>query len=504
MNSEVVVYTEDYLKYPDQAPYSPSSTYPEYPLKHISGQNNRMYAAVRNTLFHLKLDEKLFGTPLWNPLGQLIKPGDTVIIKPNFVIDSHKEGGELYSIITHPSIIRAVVDYVYIALEGNGRIIIADAPQMDADFNAILGKTKLEAIQDLYSSELGFELEVIDLREFWCDTRKSKKAQAAYTKYRTRLPGDPQGQVIVDLGEESLLYGLDHRNFYGADYDRMEVMSYHHGKAQKYVMSRTVLSANVMILLPKLKVHQKVGVTLNMKCLVGTVTNKNCLVHYRLGTPLDGGDQLPEAVLRKKEKVLVGLERLAADLFLSHGNPAADAIYDFSARLAKRFFKKLALGIRKDIKLLDYGNWYGNDTAWRMVVDLYKVLLYADSQGNLHKTPVRKFFSIIDGIIAGEGKGPLAPFCKECRTLVAGFNPIAVDVVSTRLMGFDYNRVKMISYVLDHPDIFKTRVDEIVVRSNGRELNGLLHPDNRNTYFDFKPPPGWEGFWKSGMISADC
>ena len=29
------------------------------------------------------------------------------------------------------------------------------------------------------------------------------------------------------------------------------------------------------------------------------------------------------------------------------------------------------------------GNWYGNDTLWRMVLDLNKVLFYAEIDGNL-------------------------------------------------------------------------------------------------------------------------
>jgi len=37
--------------------------------------------------------------------------------------------------------------------------------------------------------------------------------------------------------------------------------------------------------IPKMKVHGKVGVTLNLKGLVGVNTDKNYLIHYRVGTP---------------------------------------------------------------------------------------------------------------------------------------------------------------------------------------------------------------------------
>jgi len=493
-NLNVAIYCESGLEYPGEAPYSPHIKYPEYPLKHIGEKANSVYDAFRQTLLLLGLDRENFGRPNWSPLKEIIQPGNTVVIKPNFVLDRHDEGGDLFSIITHPSVIRAVIDYVYLALEGKGKIIIADAPQMDCDFDNLLQKTGLRYIQELYRRELGFEVEVYDLRDFWYDVKKAKRAKAAYTKYRLKLPGDPKGRIVVSLGRESLFYGINSQNFYGADYDRTEVIRYHNGEVQEYVMSKTVLSADVVILLPKLKVHKKVGVTLNVKGLVGAVVNKNCLVHYRLGTATEGGDQFPEGVLSKKERMVVKLQRLAYDLLLSHRHPVTDAMYELAARAARLFFKGLGMEVRSHPRLLDGGNWYGNDSAWRMAVDLYRIFLYADQEGQLHSRPTRRVFSIIDGIIGGEGNGPLVPTSKKCGVLIAGFNPCAVDIVATRLMGFDYNKIKMLSYLVAHPELFKTSVDKIVVRSNQVEYKDLLKPDNRKRYLNFEPPPGWRGF----------
>mgnify|MGYP001054299095 CR=1 FL=1 len=493
-NLNVAIYCESGLEYPGEAPYSPHIKYPEYPLKHIGEKANSVYDAFRQTLLLLGLDRENFGRPHWNPLKEIIQPGNTVVIKPNFVLDRHDEGGDLFSIITHPSVIRAVIDYVYLALEGKGKIIIADAPQMDCDFGALLEKTMLRSIQELYKNELGFGIEILDLREFWYDVKKAERARAAYTKYRFRLPGDPQGRVIVPLGKDSLFYGIDSRKFYGADYDRDEVIRYHHGEVQEYVISKTVLSADCVILVPKLKVHKKVGVTLNVKGLVGTVVNKNCLVHYRLGTPSEGGDQFPDGVLVKKERIAVKFQRLASDILLSHRHPVTDAIYEFAARVVNPLFKRLGFQVKSDKRILDNGNWYGNDSAWRMAVDLYRIFLYADQEGQLHTMPIRRVFSIIDGIIGGEGNGPLVPTSKKCGVLIAGFNPCAVDIVATRLMGFDYNKIKMLSYLVAHPELFKTSVDKIVVRSNQVEYKDLLKPDNRKRYLNFEPHPGWRGF----------
>ena len=136
-NLNVSVSHNQEMDYSDEPPYSPGISYPEYSLRDISQKENCVYDAVRETLKLLNMDRDNFDTACWNPFGEIVKSGDTVVIKPNFVLSSHAEGGDLFSIITHPSVIRAIVDYAYIALEGEGRIIIADAPQMDCDFDEL-------------------------------------------------------------------------------------------------------------------------------------------------------------------------------------------------------------------------------------------------------------------------------------------------------------------------------------------------------------------------------
>jgi hypothetical protein len=380
---------------------------------------------------------------------------------------------------------------VYLALEGKGRIVIADAPQMDCDFGALLEKTKLPSIQELYKSDLGFEIEILDLREFWYDVKKNERARAAYTKYRFMLPGDPQGCVVVPLGKDSLFYGIDSRRFYGADYDRGEVIRYHHGEVQEYVVSKTILSADCVILVPKLKVHKKVGITLNVKGLVGMVTNKNCLVHCRLGAPSKGGDQFPDDLFQKKERIAVKLERLAYDILLSHRNPITDTIYEITARVVIPLFKWLGVKVERNKRILDAGNWHGNDSAWRMAVDLLRIFLYADKTGVLYNSPIRRVFSVVDGIVGGEGEGPLTPKRKPCGLVVAGSNLSAVDLVCSRLMGFDFNKIKILKYLIDNPDFSGVNLKKIRIHTNG-PFTDIFNSKDR--FFAFEPPPGWKGY----------
>lgn len=488
----VSVYHDPQLKYTDEPPYSPHIRHPEYLFQDVSKQGNGVYDAARNALLLLGMDKDNFNTSSWNPFKEIIEPGHTVVIKPNFVLSSHEEGGDLFSIITHPAVIRAAVDYSYIALKGEGKIIIADAPQMDCNFTELLEKTKLDTIKELYQKELGFNLEIYDLRDFWLNKRG--ETGPAYAKSRYKLPGDPAGNMLVNLGKKSLFYGLNnYERFYGADYNRKETIKHHHDDVQEYLLSRTVLSADTVISIPKLKVHKKVGVTLNMKGLVGICVNKNYLVHYTLDTPSKGGDQFPDHTLDAKEMTAVKLQRWAYDKFLSRQNPMGDFLYDTITKAGKFLLKPLGFVTPDKDKLnLDGGNWYGNDSAWRMAVDLTRIFIYSDTEGNLQDRPMRRMFSLVDGVTGGERNGPLAPDSKKCGLIIAGFNPCATDLVCTRLMGFDYQSIKLLRYVLEHTELFKVEPSRIGVFSN-INLDDLFDEENKHKYFDFTPHPGWQG-----------
>ena len=143
-------------------------------------------------------------------------------------------------------------------------------------------------------------------------------------------PGDPFGTVEVNLGKDSLLYGIDPTRFRGVFDERDETVTSHTGETQLYTFARSLYDADVYISIPKMKTHQKVGATLNLKGLVGTISNKNQLVHWQVGYPEIHGDEYPT---------------------------------------------KEAWEAGQTAKVTHRGAWPGNDTIWRMVVDLYKSML---------------------------------------------------------------------------------------------------------------------------------
>lgn len=475
-------------EYNNDPPFHPDIGYPELPYTECSHNPNHPYNLLRDLLHRLGYGGEHYGTPQWNPLGTIIYPGQTVLLKPNFVLSFNSSGDDLFSVVTHPSILRALIDYAYIALKGTGRIIIADAPQMDCNWDQLMAALRLDSIQSFYHKKFGFDIEIYDLRNF----ALKDPAIPAYSSNRKSRPGDPLGSVIINLGEQSRFYGLPGENYYGADYDRGETRRHHRGAIHEYCVSRTVLSADVFISVPKMKVHKKVGVTLNLKGLVGINTNKNYLIHYRLGTPGSGGDQLPDNH-SNTDRLLTKARRWLYDHALARQNRWGDLAYKTSLALYRNLIKPIH-GVSEKTLIRDAGNWHGNDSAWRMTADLARIITFADSEGKVHDTPRRKFFCVVDGIIGGENNGPLSPTAKACGCLVAGENPIAVDLVTTRLMGFDIHKLWQFDLINKGSRYFPPPGD-IEVLTGGDRISGgeLFDPRNKDPMFGFKPHPGWAG-----------
>jgi len=356
-----------------------------------------------------------------------VKPGMTVFIKPNWVASRWREScshqDTLYSVITHPAVIEAVADRVAVALNGSGKIIIGDNPSIDADFEELMQFTGIRKLVSKYD----VSCEILDLRPLVCKdlTDYSKKS-----KMHTQA-GDPRGTVDINLGKESLLHDVDPTLFRGVFDEREDTVASHTGDTQLYTFSKSLYEADVYISIPKLKTHHKVGTTLNLKGLVGSITEKNQLVHWRVGSPETGGDEYPdiESLIASKEK-----------------------------KIKKR------------------GAHPGNDTIWRMVVDLYNAMNRRE----------RKYFSLVDGIIAGEGEGPFCPHSKNANTLLAGNNLLAVDIVSARLMGIDPEKVRYLQHFLSTKVICQ---DEITVASNEYSTSPFF--DDSSAYLDFVVPELW-------------
>ena len=202
---------------------------------------NHVYAAVRAALFGLGLDAERCGTADWNPLGELVPAGGRAVLKPNFIRHWNPCGeGSMDSVVTHGSVIRALADYAFLAVGPGGSVAIAEAPQHDCDFEKIREISGLSELARYYG-ELGLALEIIDLR------REEVSYRDGTIVERRTLPGDPAGYRLVDLATRSAFEGsgLDPKRFRGADYDPGPTTHHHTDGRNEYLLSETVLGADI-------------------------------------------------------------------------------------------------------------------------------------------------------------------------------------------------------------------------------------------------------------------
>ncbi|NOT00193.1 MAG: DUF362 domain-containing protein [Phycisphaerales bacterium] len=470
--------------YDAEPPYAPGEDYPELSRIGVGTgpRPNHGYGLVRRALERAGLDASRFGTAEWNPLAGIVRPGDTVVLKPNLVREFREtQEGHADCVITHGSVIRAVVDYVYLALGGNGRIIVADAPHNDASFEAVARIAGLESIRSYYRDRMGFDVSYYDLRP-----ECAEKVDGVIVGHR-KLTGDPCGYVKVNLGVHSAFAEVNHlcHLLYGSEYDTRELHSHQHGDVHEYLISGTVLGADCVISLPKLKTHKKTGITVNMKNLVGINGNKNWLPHHREGTPSQGGDQFANDGIGRR------IERAAVAQFkrvFPHLGRLRRVVAGPVKAAGKRVFGDTNVGTIRS------GNWHGNDTTWRMVIDLNRILMYADARGRMNSEPVRRFFSVVDGVVAGEGNGPMDPRPKAAGLVIAGGNSVAVDLACATLMGFDYRRLPVLDRALaDHPWPLATFASEDVRVFTEGAVNGLTLDALGEEADAFEPHFGWKG-----------
>lgn len=470
--ARIAIVRNDSTSYPEKAPFYPPMIYPEYPFKTDPVDlDNTAYPLIREMLYLLRMDINNFGTSNWNPFRSLIKPEEYVLIKPNLIIDSVNP----ICTTTHGSIIRVLIDYVWMALEGRGKILIGDAPQSNANFNQIVNLTGLRTLQEYYKSK-GINVELVDLRSFISDRK--------FMYWKRRKHGPPY--KTIDLGENSHFQdaSIDFNRFYGAYWDRREVKTYHSSGKHRYTIPQAVLDADVILMVPKMKTHKKTGITLSLKNAAGILNDKNCLPHYRIGWPPLGDEhQSPRCFLEKLSFLLSGkLQDFLPVYFGAFGKVAHQRIDTFL-----HFLRKASPNS------IDAGDWYGNDTLWRGIIDVNRVLLYSDRNGFLRSEQQRRYFSVIDGIVAGEKEGPMQATAKQCGVVLCGFNGSILDAVCTSLMGFNFNLIPLIENALKDLTLNKFG-EQIEIATNVPAWKKFPIPQQHS--LKFRLPEGWRALEK--------
>jgi uncharacterized protein (DUF362 family) len=465
--------------YPNELPFDPPLAFPEYRGNSLNSKNE-IYSCIREILHQLRMDEEHFNAKEWNPFGEIISPGMTVFIKPNTVIHYHAQKKDIFSLIIHPSVLRPILDYVCIALKGQGKIIIGDSQLIFSSFDKAYEVSGIRKLVDWYRQQTSIPIECFDLR-----TERGVRTWL-YGKWgRKTVKQDPRGYRFVDLGEVSYFKDIDPKKLRIAIASYKNMYKHHSGGKHEYLFPGSLLQSDVVISIPKMKTHRRTAITLALKNFMGIASLKDSLPHFQIGSAEEGGDQYIYPSIRKRI-----------------GTKLHDQIQSSPFIPVKLFFAIIKKLIWKSQKLVPFkdGNiqeamWWGNDTVWRTLLDLNRAVFYADKSGQISNKQQRNFFCLLDGVIAGEGDGPTTNDPVQTGTLLGGFNPVAIDVVATTLMGFDINKIPLILNGLRDTkadiSLFWGTTDSIQVIENNIPKN--FSAFNNKRYFKFKPHPSWKG-----------
>ena len=481
--NRVAVYQDDVYTYPDKKNlFRPSVKYPEYQLGDLSPEENKVYDMVRETFKLMEMDIDHYGTSLWNPLTGIVKPGDCVLIKPNLVLDKNGSGEGEECLYTQPAVVAAMIDYVLIALQNKGKIIVGDAPLQECVFDKLIENSGYKDLIEYYKNK-GVDITLVDFRNVKTYVGKDG---LHYTQNDAATDNDKG--VVVTLNDISSFSGLDAEHLKKmriTNYDPRILQKHHSVNKHEYKVSQYILDADVIINMPKPKTHRKAGVTAALKNLVGINANKEYLPHHTLGSKEEGGD----AYLHK-------------NLSLTKANKFLDLINIFNsdgnfkkARAALKHYNSLRKkGVKESGEKYWEGSWYGNDTIGRTLFDLNKILFYADKKGNIKYQKQRKYFIVGDMIVSGDREGPLEPSRKPVGIIMMGYDPACFDRVVASIMGFDYHLIPSISDVISR----KGGVCEITSGKQPKVLTNVKEWQNEdlveianNLSLCFRPTDGW-------------
>ena len=430
MDRKIVIVKHDSYEYYRESPFRPSLRFPETPFEDISIQgDNRIYPMVREGFNLMGYDQVHFGTTEWNPLGEIIVPGNTVVVKPNMVMDvNHNATGGTDCLYTQPSVVAAVLDFVIIALRGKGKIIVGDAPMQECKFDRLVKDSGyLQLIEYLQGKLKGTEMSIslVDFREL-----RSIVKDGIHYSVTDRYEYSGEGAKVVDLGDDSEFAGMSEYELDKiriTNYDPAILKEHHNASVNEYKVSREILSADVIINMPKPKTHRKGGVTIALKNLVGINCRKEYLPHHTGGSKEEGGDEYLHKSWSKR----------MADFFLDKRNYHMQTTKNyFKAGFYRRMaqFAGIVVHFTKKDSYFE-GSWYGNDTISRTLLDLNKILLYADKDGVMQSQKQRKVIIVADMIISGEKEGPVAPSPKNVGMIAMGEDPVCFDESIATLMG---------------------------------------------------------------------
>lgn len=344
-----------------------------------------------------------------------------ILLKPNWVRDNIAETDKI-CLCTNENVILALTESL-LKIKPTS-IIIGDAPIQGCDWSKLLSShfyTKVKILSEKYNTPI-----------FIKDFRKVCFNPATNLMERNNNDSD---YIIFDLGSKSFLEEITSKKntFRVTCYDPDRMKESHRKGMHKYCLTKEVFDCDTIITIPKIKTHQKAGLTNSLKILVGINGDKDYLPHHRIGAIGHGGDCYKgwHPLRRMSELVLDKANRHRGDHFYR-------PLSYLSAALWRLSFPKPSQNLA--------AGWYGNDTVWRMVLDLNHIAIYGRRDGTITEKKQRTIYTLCDGIIGGQGNGPLSPDPLPLGILAFSNDSFAMDEVAGLLFKLNMDKIPLLHY----------------------------------------------------------
>ncbi len=438
---------------------------------------HKVFDAQREWAYHDLSERGLLRAAIRDAISQSgyamnVLSGKKVLIKPNWVLHINQAPHDVDCLYTQPEFVLAAIEEVLI--QRPSQIVVGDAPIQSCGIDQIVTQKFREQVATL-SRNYCIPVAIKDFRK----TIVKKGGLGEGVDLDASTDSD---HVLFDLGSDSLLEPIttmEHK-FRVTNYDPRRLAETHNLGRHQYLIARDVLESEVVLSLPKLKTHKKAGITAALKNLVGTNGNKDFLPHHRIGSPKNGGDCYSRPSIRNR------LFEVFLDLANQNiGKPAYKRWMRFATWFSSGQGKLDEGGVE--------GGWHGNDTVWRMTLDLNRILYYGTIQGDMRDDQQRRVLSLTDAIVCGEGEGPLSPSPRSLGMVTFSESTAAADFVHALLMGFDPGKISLVTRAFDD---FRWRLVDpdakVEVISGGVAMSPEEFADSFG--IEFVPPAGWRGF----------
>ena len=387
-----------------------------------------------------------------------------ILLKPNFVVQCKHPYDEI-CLFTHPKFILSTLRVLLKCAPLS--IVIGDAPIQDCHWDELLPEYFYSGVKKL-SEHYNVPIRVVDFRKVIFDHKlnqfgKSKRTEDDY--------------LIFDVADRSYLEPItENKNkFRVTNYDPDRMALSHAKGMHKFCVAKEVFDADIVITMPKTKTHRMACITNSLKILVGMNGDKDYLPHHRIGSTSQGGDCYKES----------HFFRTMAERLIDFANKHRGAFFFRPLRLVVNVLWKLS---KPTAEYSMNAGWYGNDTVWRMVMDLNTIAHYGRLDGTLAQEKQRILYTLCDGIIGGQKSGPLEPEPLALGVVSFSNDPYLMGEMAGYLFGLNIEKVPLLREAAK-----MNRSKQISLLINGKEST---REDFINLAAKVELAPGWVNYNK--------